>query len=139
MDNYLLMINIETQEIELIEPKGSVIPPPRAGGTLTFVPRNQKQGSDKLYLFGGTDGSGVVHNDFYVFDLESRSWSNIFSDREGPCAREGHSMNVWRQWGEGKVKSCFLVLYGGSQGYERNHRKCIDIWLFDIGNFFLIF
>lgn len=45
---------------------------------------------DKLYMFGGTDGS-YHYNDTWCFDLPTRTWTELSCIGYIPVTREGHA------------------------------------------------
>jgi serine/threonine protein kinase len=116
--NDLWGYNINTGAWKLIRCDGD-IPSPRDRHTFTCV-------SNKLYLFGGCNGSASTNSDgseflddFYVFDIETSHWTRIPAGKASPEARYEHCAS--------EMGKNFLVISGG---------KCksgglFDIWMFD--------
>jgi N-acetylneuraminic acid mutarotase len=48
-------------------------------------------GNHRMYVFGGVDAVGVVHNDVHVLDLTTRLWSATLPSGTPPTARQLHS------------------------------------------------
>jgi hypothetical protein len=56
-----------------------------------------------LYIFGGKDSDNNKLNDLWLFNFQTKQWSEIMC-REAPMARSGHSAALYRQ---------YMLIYGG--------------------------
>jgi hypothetical protein len=72
-------------------------------------------GGDKVVLFGGTDGSGAVNSDTWLFD--GTQWTAV--QATGPSARTFHSL---------VAVGNTVVLFGGS---DATGQDLADTWVFD--------
>jgi hypothetical protein len=78
-------------------------------------------GGNRLYLFGGRDGSGAAFDDLWEFDIASNSWSQVES--AGPSPRFGVAAATMPE-GAG-----FLLFGGETVDVFYN-----DTWAFDFAN-----
>lgn len=79
--------------------KGGARPGKRSGAASVMV-------GNRLYIFGGYGGSGRL-DDFFVFDLDDRTWTQIENRGDAPGARENNGLVEWN--------GC-LYLFGGYNG-----------------------
>lgn len=84
--------NTQTNKVHVFDTIARTWSEPDMQGTLP-VPRDSHSCTtvgDKLYVFGGTDGS-VPLKDLHVLDTSTNTWIAPFVRGDGPEAREGHS------------------------------------------------
>ena len=74
-----------------------------------------------MYVFAGYQNELKVNN-LWVFNLEDKSWNDIYSFEAKPCARAGHSAVVWGD------KMC---IFGG---VDCKDKRLNDTWLFNFVN-----
>ncbi|QRV83089.1 cell polarity protein [Ceratobasidium sp. AG-Ba] len=68
---------------QLVPAPGNEAPPRRTGHVLVTY-------ENKIYIFGGTDGA-FHYNDTWVFDLATRTWTELTCIGFIPVPREGHA------------------------------------------------
>ncbi|KAG9127384.1 Negative regulator of mitotic exit [Ceratobasidium sp. 392] len=73
-----------TSAWEQLTPVPGNEPPPRRTGHVLVTHEN------KIYIFGGTDGA-FHYNDTWVFDLATRTWTELTCIGFIPVPREGHA------------------------------------------------
>ncbi|XP_011623227.1 nitrile-specifier protein 5 [Amborella trichopoda] len=83
IDNKLHVFDLDTHSWSIVDVSGDA-PPPRVGVTMAAV-------KDKIYVFGGRDGTHKELNEFYSFDTVTNEWQQLSSGEEGPPARSYHA------------------------------------------------
>lgn len=78
--NDLLMFDPDDETLVKINAAGTV-PSPRSAATIAAV-------NSKLYLFGGLSNDCGWLGDFYVFDIETKTWSKLSTSGTGPSPRD---------------------------------------------------
>ena len=92
-----------------------VVPPPRSGAASVIV-------GGKLYLFGGYGGGTGRLDDFWCFDFESLTWSEVdVQSEERPGSRENNGVVISSDTRD-------IVLFGGYTGSAWAN----DLWTFSI-------
>ncbi|PWA99830.1 galactose oxidase/kelch, beta-propeller [Artemisia annua] len=84
--------NAQTNKVHVFDTIARTWSEPDMQGTLP-VPRDSHSCTtvgDKLFVFGGTDGS-VALKDLHILDTSTNTWMSPFVRGDGPEAREGHS------------------------------------------------
>eukprot|EP00611_Tribonema_gayanum_P011636 TRINITY_DN2194_c0_g1_i1.p1 TRINITY_DN2194_c0_g1~~TRINITY_DN2194_c0_g1_i1.p1 ORF type:complete len:519 (-),score=118.16 TRINITY_DN2194_c0_g1_i1:962-2518(-) len=74
---------------------------------------------DKMYIFGGYDGSNRV-NDFYEFDIPTRRWSIVSASGTPPSPRDRHT---------GVIHGSSFYVFAGFDGAQRVN----DFFAFNFG------
>jgi len=73
---------------------------------------------DSLYIFGGYDGTQRT-NDFYRFDFDTCTWTQIITNNLPPSPRDRHVAVVYDR---------FIYIFGGFDGVNRvNDFNCYNI------------
>mmetsp|Transcript_5470 Transcript_5470/g.10491 ORF Transcript_5470/g.10491 Transcript_5470/m.10491 type:complete len:608 (-) Transcript_5470:1024-2847(-) len=113
--NELYRWNIEKNEWKMVESLNT--PPPRCSHQAVHF-------KDKVYIFGGeyaTLDQFHHYRDMWALDLKTNIWEEIPASKDGPSARSGHRMVVWR--------NCIL-LFGGFYEALREVRWYGDLYIF---------
>ncbi|KAG0674862.1 hypothetical protein C6P41_002347 [Kluyveromyces marxianus] len=82
-------------------------------------------------LIHGGEFSSPKQNTFYhysdswLFECSTREWTKI-EQKNGPSARSGHRMTVWKN---------FIILHGGFRDLGTSTTYLNDLWVFDITNY----
>ncbi|XP_042450262.1 acyl-CoA-binding domain-containing protein 6-like isoform X2 [Zingiber officinale] len=87
-DAYIL--NADTLGWEPLKTFGKIFPP-RAGHTTVALGSN-------LFVFGGFLDAKSLYDDIYVLNVESRIWSKVIPENQGPCARFAVAGDCLDQW-----------------------------------------
>ena len=77
---------------------------------------------DKLYMFGGLNGSGYL-NDLWELDLLSYSWNQITYGGSSPPVRSGHHMRTYNDK---------IYIFGGGSNTTSHFN---DLWELDLKTF----
>ena len=85
--NKVRTFNLETHRWALIESQSAKGPKPRAGHSASFF-------DNSMYIFGGKDDENFKLDDFWRFDMTSKTWTPI-EPVGGPSARAGHTAIVY--------------------------------------------
>ncbi|XP_074571348.1 protein GLUTELIN PRECURSOR ACCUMULATION 3-like [Curcuma longa] len=87
-DAYILIA--DTLVWEPLKTFGKIFPP-RAGHTTVPLGSN-------LFVFGGFSDAKNLYDDLYVLNVESRIWSKVIPENQGPCARFSVAGDCLDQW-----------------------------------------
>ncbi|ETO24873.1 hypothetical protein RFI_12283 [Reticulomyxa filosa] len=114
-NNHLMVLSINDKQRgwTLLDTSGDV-PCPRKSSSLIYH-------DGYLYLFGGNYKEKCL-DDFYKYDIKSRTWSQIIVKGKTPCARDRHTLTL--------INEEALVLFGGYANDEKEFLN--DLWSFDI-------
>ena len=113
--NDLYRWSVDKNEWKKIESLNT--PPPRCSHQAVYY-------MNRLYLFGGeysTLDQFHHYRDFWSLDLTSNVWTELTTTGEGPSARSGHRMQIWRN---------FLVVFGGFYEALKEMRWFNDLYIF---------
>ena len=117
--NKVLSFDTELHKWKLIAPANAEAPAPkpRAGHSAVI-----HQG--KLYIFGGKDDENQKLDDFWTFDLSSKTWEEIIPANPDarPSKRSGHSATIYDN---------YMILFGGIFEVTKELNDC---HLYDIGS-----
>lgn len=117
--NDMLTYNPDNDQWKRISSQNS--PMPRSSAAMAAHP------SGVAILHGG-EFSSPKQNTFYhysdtwLLDCSTKEWTKI-EQKNGPSARSGHRMTVWKN---------FLILHGGFRDLGTSTTYLNDCWLFDI-------
>jgi hypothetical protein len=104
---------------ELLSQSGEV-PVARSSHSVTHVPI-----AHSLYLFGGEhDPRTPINNDFYAYELESRTWEIIQANGPRPEPRVAHTASVVED-------SSKIFIFGGRSGKDMGEGAFDDLHQFD--------
>lgn len=115
--NELYRWNIDKNEWKVIESLNT--PSPRCSHQAVFF-------KDKVYIFGGeyaTLDQFHHYRDMWALDLKTNVWEEIATTKDGPSARSGHRMVVWR--------NC-IILFGGFYEALREVKWFADLYIFSL-------
>jgi hypothetical protein len=121
--------NTNSWSVRSFSPNGVSNPTPRSVNVLLSL--NIRGRSSLVTLFGerdpsslGHEGAGKIASDIWVYDIESRSWSEVktYGD-SSPAARAWFAADIIRESAEDRI-----VVQGGLG--EANERLG-DIWVLD--------
>ena len=74
----------------------------------------------KMYIFGGKNIDNNKLGDFWVYEFDKDSWTQIdVPEGEGPISRSGHSSGVFKN---------FILIYGGIHELTQ---ELNDMYLYD--------
>lgn len=74
-----------------------------------------------MYIFGGKNFENNKLGDFWAFDFENDSWTELpVPDMEGPISRSGHSSGVYKN---------FIIIYAGIHELTQ---ELSDMYIYDI-------
>jgi len=113
--NDLYRWSVDKNEWKKIESLNT--PPPRCSHQAVYY-------MNKVYVFGGeysTLDQFHHYRDFWSLDLTTNVWTELTTTGEGPSARSGHRMQIWRN---------FLILFGGFYEALKDMRWFNDLYIF---------
>ncbi|CDO93436.1 unnamed protein product [Kluyveromyces dobzhanskii CBS 2104] len=120
--NDMFVYSLDTDTWKRITSQNS--PMPRSSAAVASHPTG-------VALIHGGEFSSPKQNTFYhysdswLFDCSTREWTKI-EQKNGPSARSGHRMAVWKN---------FIILHGGFRDLGTSTTYLNDLWVFDITNY----
>ncbi|CAI9089995.1 OLC1v1024665C1 [Oldenlandia corymbosa var. corymbosa] len=111
VDNKLYVFDLTEKTWSVADATGD-IPPPRVGVAMAAV-------GDKIYVFGGRDGTHKELNELYSFDTSTNKWTLLSSGETGPQSRSYHSIAADDQR---------IYVFGGCGVSGRLN----DLWSYDV-------
>lgn len=110
VDNKLYVFDLGEKTWSVADATGD-IPPPRVGVSMASV-------GDKIYVFGGRDGTHKELNELFSFDTYTNKWTLLSSGETGPQSRSYHSMTA---------DDRHIYVFGGCGDSGRLN----DLWAYD--------